>query len=345
MKFSDLKLLEPSLVALKGDPDQFKIESISHSDAPQKNTFIFVKSQKFLANIGRRAQDQDYSQTGIVFEAKFIEALDENSKKDVFNQFGWVAKCDAVNKAISLLSKPFYDKKYKALNFQVDGREMGNTSIDPTTRISQNVFIGEHVRIGAHCTIMPGVTILPHVEIADHTIIYPGVVIYPYCKIGQHCRIHANAVIGLDGFGYNFFDGQHHKVWHLNHVVIEDHVEIGSCTTIDCGAFIDTYIKTGTKIDNGVQLAHNVEVGKHVIMCAASALAGSAEVGDYCVFAGSAGVAPNARLGNGVQVGALSMISENAIIEPNTVWAGTPARPLKEWLKGKAVLRKLIKSR
>lgn len=343
MLFEELKKIDQSLDVISGDVTAFEITSISHSDAPVEKTFVFVKSMKFLNEIGRRSDQKVFKNSGVVVEKKFVDKLAQEKKTQLFEMFSWVATTESVGKSMCLLSKPFYDKKYKNLNYQVDGREMGDAQIDPTSRISQNVFIGSEVKVGKNTVIMPGCVILPNTIIGDDCTIYPNVTIYPFCEIGNNCRIHAGTMIGTDGFGYNFFDGEHHKIWHLNGVVIGDNVEIGCSAMLDCGAFISTKIGNGTKIDNNVQISHNVQVGNHVVLCGTSGLAGSAEVDDYCVFAGHAGVAPGARLGKGVQVGAFSLVSENAIVKDGETLAGYPARPIKEWLKAQALIRKLIK--
>jgi len=343
MQFSDLKTIDSSLAVIYGDPTKFLMSGISHSDAPLPNTFIFVKSRKFLSEIGRRSIDSVFPESGLVIEKKIANLLKDDEFKNIQNSFGWIASIDSVASGMCSLSKPFYDLRFKDLNYQVDGRQLSEVEIDPSAQIAQTAFIGSHVKIGKNVKIMPGVVILPHASIGDDTIIFPNVTIYPFCRIGNNCRIHSGTNIGTDGFGYNFIEGEHKKIWHLCSVVIEDDVEIGSSTNIDCGAFIDTYIGQGTKIDNCVQISHNVQVGKHVVLCGNSGLAGSVEVDDFCVFGGHAGVAPGARLGKGVQVAPLSIISENSIVAPFTKWGGHPARPMNEWLKSKAAVRKLLK--
>ena len=189
--------------------------------------------------------------------------------------------------------------------------------------------------------IMPGCSILPGVHIGDDSIIFPNVVLYPRVKIGARCRIHGGTIIGSDGFGYNFINGEHQKIWHLYSVEISDDVEIGSGTTIDCGAFTPTVIGTGSKIDNLVQISHNANIGKYNIMCGMSGVAGSSKTGDYCVFGGDSACAQNVELGNGVHLAARAVVSENSIIKDKQVLGGHPARPIKEWLRSQATLRKL----
>lgn len=343
MLFSELKTIEPSLSIIHGVEKAFDIEGISHSDAPLEKTFVFIKSKRFLEGIGRRNDRKDFTQVGMVVESSVQNLIDDEKYAWVKEKFAWIATIEDVSRGMCSLTKPFYDKMYEGINFQADGRNLGEADIDPTAEIAQTAFIGSHVKIGKNVKILPGVVILPHVTIDDDTILFPNVTIYPFCKVGKRCRIHAGTVIGCDGFGYNFLDGEHKKIWHLYGVVIEDEVEIGCNTMIDNGAFIETRIGFRSRIDNDVQISHNVLIGENVVICGKTGLAGSVEVSDFCAFGAQSGVAPAARLGKGVQVAARGAVSENARLEPGLVVAGHPARPLKEWLKGQAALRKLIK--
>lgn len=343
MKFTELVALDSSLELQLKTSCNFEIESISHSDKPIPRTICFVKNKNFLSTIGRRCSVSKFEESGIVIEQAFFSELSDAETNDLTQKFHFVATIKDVSKAMCTLSKPFYDLKMNAMNFQVDGRKMGSAQISPTSRISEGVFIGEHVKIGSNVVVMPGCTILPYAEIGDGTTLFPNVTVYSEVKIGRDCRIHSGTVIGADGFGYHFSGGAHQKIWHLNSVVIGNNVEIGSNSMIDCGAFIDTTVGDGTKIDNGVQISHNAVVGKHNIFCGMSGVAGSSEVGDYNVFAAGAGCAHNVKLGSGIQLAAKTVVSENSVINEKVVLAGHPARPLNEWLRSQAILRKLSK--
>lgn len=342
MNIDQLKDIDSTFTLVNASSADVELVGICHSDEPKDNTFCFLKNKKFLNRIGRRSNAQKFLNTGIVVEKKYFDS-DPLLKENLSTRFGWIATVDNIAHAMCNFSKPFYDILYGELNYNVDGRQMGTTTIDPSAQIAQGVFIGENVIIGKNVKILPGCTIMPEVEILDETIIFPNVVVYPYTKIGKSCRVHSGTVIGADGFGYNFFNGSHNKIWHLCGVEISDHVEIGSNACIDAGAFNPTRIGRGSKLDNSVQISHNSIMGEHNIMCGKSGLAGSAEMGNYCVLAAYAGPAPGAILGDRVQVGAFGVVSENAIIEDGAVLAGNPARPLKEWLRSQVELKKLIK--
>ena len=342
--FSELKEIDKTLAVHFGEETAIAVSSISHAYEPRENTFIFIKNKKFLKEIGRLSSGDSFPKTGIVFEEEFYESIKDSEEfKDLKTNFLWLGSVINVNSAMSSLSRPFYDETYGALNYFVDGRQMGTADIDPNSQIAQNVFVGEYVVIEKNVNIYPGVVILPHVHIKEGTTIYPNVTIYPYVKIGANCRVHGNATIGSDGFGYSFVEGEHQKIWHLAGVEIFDDVEIGASAKIDGGAFIPTRVGKGTKIDNMVQISHNAQIGEFNIFAGNSGVSGSAETGSYCVFGAGAGTAPGARLGRGCQLAAQSVVSENAVIPPGSSLSGHPARPLKEWLKSQAKLRQLIK--
>jgi UDP-3-O-[3-hydroxymyristoyl] glucosamine N-acyltransferase len=341
LQFKALKEIDSSIALCFGVEASVEVSSISHAYDPQDNTFIFVKNKKFLNEIGRLASRKSFKRSGIIFEKSFYDSLKDT--QDIEKIFLWGATTDSVNSSMCMLSKYFYDKSYGVLNYFLDGRQEGSATIDPHASIAQGVFIGADVTIEKDVQIFPGCVLLPNVKISEGTIIYPNVTIYPYVTIGKNCRIHSGTSIGTDGFGYNFIDGKHEKIWHLAGVEISDDVEIGASAKIDGGAFIPTRIGNGTKIDNMVQISHNAQVGEHNIFAGNSGVSGSAETESYCIFAAGAGTAPGARIGKGSQLAAHSVVSENAIVPPGSVLSGHPARPLKEWLKSQAKLRQLIK--
>lgn len=343
MNFVSLQKLDPTLNLIHGNPSS-EIRGISHSEDPKEGTFCFVKSIRFQNFIGARSQDDSFIDSGIVLEEKFYKTIENKDEiKTLQKKFGWIATVKDVNFSMVTMSKPFYDKKFSELNMQVDGRQMGSVDIDPDAEIAQNVFIGEDVTIASGVKIFPGVVIMAKTQIGEGTIIFPNTTIYPYTKIGKNCRIHAQVTIGADGFGYNFYDGVHKKVWHFSGVKIGDDVEIGANSTVDAGAFCPTTIGNGCKIDNDVSVGHNVIIGDHCVICGKCGLAGSSVLGNYVVMGGSSGTFPGARLGDGVQLAAMTIVHENKIIEKGTVLAGDPAIPLKKWLKYNAKLRMLTK--
>jgi UDP-3-O-[3-hydroxymyristoyl] glucosamine N-acyltransferase len=238
------------------------------------------------------------------------------------------------------LSLPFYQNIKESWNDEVDGRQMGTVDIDPSSWIAQHVFIGKDVVIGKNVRIYPGVRILSGSSIGDDCELFPGVTIYQNVKIGNAVRIHGNTTIGADGFGYNFRDGIHHKLWHMGGVIIGDNVEIGANSCVDGGTFSPTLIGAGSKFDNHVQVGHNCIIGSGVILCGHVAIGGSSELGDFTVFGGKSGMGHAMKLGKACQVGGGALVNRDW--PDGSVLGGHPARPLKEWMKGLAYVRNQV---
>ena len=190
------------------------------------------------------------------------------------------------------------------------------------TLIAAGAVVGPDVRIGRDCAIGAGAT-LAHVLIGDQVIIHPG------CRIGQ------------DGFGYLMGPGGHGKIPQIGRVIIQDRVEIGANTTIDRGAIRDTVIGEGTKIDNLVQIAHNVSIGRHCIVASQSGISGSVVVEDYVMMGGQVGVVDHVTIGTGAMIAAGSGIMSD--VPAGKKWGGSPAGPARDWLKGQAVLRRFAR--
>ncbi len=222
-----------------------------------------------------------------------------------------------------------------------------SAEIHATARIGQDVAISDFVvidkeaEIGTGCILYPYVYIGAGVRIGSNTILYPGVKVYRQCAIGNNCIIHANAVIGADGFGFApQADGSWKKVPQTGKVVIEDDVEIGANTVIDRATMGQTIIRQGAKIDNLVQIAHNVEVGAHTVIAAQAGIAGSAKLGPHCQIGGQAGFVGHIKVAEGTRVQAQSGVAK-AVTQPNQALQGSPAFGYMEYNKAYAVFRKL----
>jgi len=202
-------------------------------------------------------------------------------------------------------------------------------------------YIGSNTKIGKNVKIYPQAYIGDHVEIGDNTIIFQGVKIYADCKIGKNCNIQAGAVIGSDGFGFApQEDGTYKTIPQLGNVVLEDNVSIGANTTIDCATLGSTIIKKGAKIDNLVQIAHNVEVGENTVVASQAGISGSTKVGKNCVLAGQVGLVGHIEIADHTTVSAKSGVSKT-IKKTNTVISGTHGFDHKQFLKANALYRKL----
>ncbi|KTC91385.1 UDP-3-O-(3-hydroxymyristoyl)glucosamine N-acyltransferase [Fluoribacter dumoffii] len=200
-------------------------------------------------------------------------------------------------------------------------------------RLGKEVFIGPYVVIeagsviGDHCVLKSHIHIGREVTVGENTTIHSHVTIYDTCHIGSRVIIHASTVIGSDGFGYTFVDGKHLKVPHIGRVIIEDDVEIGANTAIDRATMGATVIGEGTKIDNLVQVAHSVKLGKHNILCGFTGIAGSTTSGNNVIFAANVGVSDHVRIDDGVILGARTGVPPNKHLKEGNIYLGNPARP------------------
>jgi UDP-3-O-[3-hydroxymyristoyl] glucosamine N-acyltransferase len=214
-----------------------------------------------------------------------------------------------------------------------DARLAEDVIIRPYVVVESGVEVGQGTYLGA------GVCLGEGAQIGSHCVLYPRVSVYPGARIGNRVILHSGVVVGSDGFGYVFAEGHYEKFPQLGGVVIEDDVEIGSNSTVDRGSLGVTVIGQGSKIDNLVQIAHNVRVGRHCVIAAQTGISGSAEIGDYVVIGGQVGVADHVRIEERAMIGGQAGIFR-VIRKGTKVW-GTPARPLDEFKKMYAQLANL----
>jgi len=218
--------------------------------------------------------------------------------------------------------------------------------IDKTSSIGESVYIGpftsigERTIIGNNCQIHSGVKIMDDCVIGDNAIIFPNVVIYPGVKIGKNFTAHAGSIIGSDGFGFAPVNGRYEKIPQVGTVIIEDFVEIGSNCCIDRATMGATVIMEGTKLDNMVQIAHNVEVGKHTVIASQTGVAGSTKIGDHCVFGGQVGIAGHIEIASGNQFGGQSGIT-GSVLKTGQKMTGTPAMDVNSYLRSIVGMQKL----
>lgn len=235
--------------------------------------------------------------------------------------------------------------------------EMFYMKPQPYKGVSEKAIIASTAHIGKNVTVYPFVYIEDDVKIGDNTVIYPftfigketsigsDCIIYPNVtvrervKIGNRVIIHAGTQIGSDGFGYIFHEGKHHKIPQVGGVIIEDDVEIGACVTIDRATTGNTFIGKGTKIDNLVQIAHNVKIGQNVIIVAQVGIAGSSQVGDGCILAGQVGISDHVEIEAGTIITAQSGVMPGKV--QKGVFSGSPIMPHREWLRTNAIFQKL----
>ena len=212
-------------------------------------------------------------------------------------------------------------------------------SVGEDCYIGNMAYIGERVKLGNNCQVYPFAYIGDNVEIGDNTILYPHVTVYHDCRIGQHCILHAGSVIGADGFGFAPEGEQYKKIPQLGNVVIEDNVEIGANTTIDRAVMDSTIIHQGVKLDNLIQIAHNVEVGENTVMAAQVGIAGSVKVGKHCMFGGQVGLAGHIQIADDVTLGAQAGVISS--VKEATTLLGAPAIQARNFMRSSAIFNRL----
>ncbi len=224
--------------------------------------------------------------------------------------------------------------------------------LHPSAVIASTAQIGSGVYVGANCVIEddvsiadnvridPGVVIGRGSQIGSNTHLCANSTVYHGCRIGDNCIIHSAAVIGSDGFGFEYDQGEWLKIPQVGGVVIGNNVEIGACSVVDRGALNDTVVEDGVKLDNHVQIAHNVRVGEHTIMSRGVGIAGSSKVGKNCIFGGMTGVKDHVEIADNVIVTAMSMVSKS-LTRPGSYSSNTPIDDTRNWRKNSARFRQL----
>ena len=219
----------------------------------------------------------------------------------------------------------FFPEPHHAPGIHPTAAVSPSAQIDPSAHVGPHCAVGDRTRIGAGTILNAHVAIAEDCIVGDHCRLFPHVTLYQRTSLGRRVRIHAGAVIGADGFGYVFDAGEHRKVPQVGQVIIHDDVEIGANSTVDRAALGATIIGRGTKIDNLVQIAHNVTIGEHCIIVAQVGIAGSTKIGNFVTVAGQAGIAGHLRIGDNVTLAAQSGVMHH--IPEGQKWMGSPAQP------------------
>jgi UDP-3-O-[3-hydroxymyristoyl] glucosamine N-acyltransferase len=280
------------------------------ADRAQPGDLTFAETEEFFAAAENSAA------TAIIADARF------SSTKKIL-----IRVPNARIAFAKVLALFFPEPKFSA-GIHATAVVAASAQIDPSAHIGPHCTVGERVKIGAHCVLQAGNFIGEDSTLGDETNLFPNVTIYPRTETGRRVRIHAGTVIGSDGYGYVLDGGVHRKVPQIGNVIIGDDVEIGANTTVDRGALGATVIGKGTKIDNLVQIAHNVQIGEHCIIIAQVGIAGSAKLGNYVVLAGQAGIGGHLKLGNQVTICAQSGVMTD--VPDGEKWLGAPAQPDKQ---------------
>ncbi|PZR74350.1 MAG: UDP-3-O-(3-hydroxymyristoyl)glucosamine N-acyltransferase [Chthoniobacterales bacterium] len=298
------------------------VAPLAHANSEQLS---FLSNRKYVAELAA-------TRAGVILVPHKIEGDDKR----------WI-RVDDPYFAIARIMTKWFGARPMPKGVSDQASIASSAKIGANVAIGRFTTIGENVVIGNNVTIFQGVSIEAGSSVGDDCIIYPNVTIYDGTLIGRRCIIHAGVVIGSDGYGFAMHDGKHHKIPQIGIVRIEDDVEIGAGTTVDRAALGETVIGEGTKIDNLVQIGHNVKVGKHCLLVSQVGIAGSTELGDHVFVAGQSGFSGHLKIGHRVQVAAKSAVLED--VPDDTKVMGSPAMPFNEFARQHAALKRLAKKK
>jgi UDP-3-O-[3-hydroxymyristoyl] glucosamine N-acyltransferase len=300
-----------------------------------------------------KIQDAKKGQLAFLSNPKYEQYIYTTKASAVIVKKDFVPKKEVLSVLI-LVEDPYssftalLEEYHKLITFQKSGIEQPSF-IGSNSTVGANIYrgafsyIGNNVKIGDNVKIYPHVYIGDDVIIGDQTVLYPSVKLYSGTRIGNHCVVHSGTVIGSDGFGFApQGDGSYKTIPQLGNVIIEDHVAIGANTVIDCATLFgdSTIIRQGVKLDNLIQIAHNVEIGKHTVIAAQSGISGSTKIGDNCLFAGQVGIAGHIVISNKTSIGAQAGILKSITTEGEQL-LGSPAFDVKDYYRSYAVFKKL----
>jgi len=312
---------------IEGDP-QTKVNGFSKIEQGEEGTISFIANPKYSKYIHS-------TKASIVLVNKDFKSTEPNGYKhtlirveDAYQAFARLLAIEDNHK----LEKTGISEKATIQEGARIGKEV---FIDDFVYIAENAVIEDHVKIFPHTYIGQGVVI------GKNTVLYPGVKIYNYCRVGENCYFHAGVVVGSDGFGFApQSDHNYQKIPQVGNVIIEENVEIGANTCIDRATIGSTLIRKGVKLDNLIQIAHNVEVGENTVIAAQTGVSGSTKIGRNCMIGGQVGFVGHLTIADGVKVAAQSGITSN-IKQSGEVVQGAPAFDFGKYQKSYVLFRKL----
>jgi len=300
---------------LQGD-DDLLLTGISSLEQATTGQISFAVGIKYLSQL-------QHCQASAVILTQEL-ALAYKGKNVLINPSPYLAYAQAI--------AAFYPDKAIVANIHPSSVIEKSASISTSASIAAHVVIGKHVNIADFVTIEAGTIIGDHCSIDKNSTLHANITLYPNSHIGKNTRLHAGVVIGSDGFGYAPTDTEWYKIKQVGNVVIGNQVEIGANTTIDCGALGSTYIADGVKLDNLIQIAHNVTIDEHTAIAACTAIAGSVTIGKRCQIGGACAIAGHLNITNDVTITAMSMVI-NSIKVAGVYSSGMPINENRMWRK------------
>ncbi|MCT4622514.1 MAG: UDP-3-O-(3-hydroxymyristoyl)glucosamine N-acyltransferase [Schleiferiaceae bacterium] len=324
MEFSAQQIAEYLNGEVVGDPE-IKVNTLSKIEEGTPGSLSFLANPKYQQYIYN-------TEASIVIVSKSFEPEKEVPATMV--------KVEDAYGAFAALLEMYNQIKHQKTGIEQPSFIAESASVGEDTYIGAFAYLGENVKVGNGSKIYPNTFLGDNVEIGENCLIFPGVKIYADCKVGSHVTIHAGTVVGSDGFGFApNSENSYNKVAQIGNVIIEDHVEIGSNASIDRATLGSTIIRKGVKLDNLIQIAHNVEIGDNTVIASQSGVAGSTKIGKNNMIGGQVGVIGHLNVGDNVKIAAQSGIGKD--LKDNEVVQGSPAFGYGEYQKSYVYFRKL----
>lgn len=308
---------------IEGDPD-VKVCNFSKIEEGKPGTLTFLANPKYEHYIYNT-------------EASIVLVNNDFSPTEPIG--ATLVKVANAYSALAMLLNMVEQSKRKKTGVDSTAFIAASATVSDDCYVGNFAYIGDNSTIGKNCYIYPYTYVGDNITIGDNCILYPHVTIYDDCVIGNNCILHAGAVIGSDGFGFAPEGENYKKIPQLGNVIIEDDVEIGANTTIDRAVMDSTIIRRGVKLDNLVQIAHNVEIGENTVMAAHVGIAGSVKVGKHCMFGGQVGLAGHLHIADNVVLGAQAGVISD--IKEATTVLGAPAINAKNFMRSSAIFNRL----
>lgn len=324
MKFTANQIAEILEGTIVGDAN-IEVDKLSKIEEGQKGSLTFLSNPKY---------------THFIYSTNASIAIVNNEfvpEKEIKTT---LIKVEDAYKAFSKLLAYYNEIRLNKSGIENPHFISESATLGEDVYIAAFSYISDNVKIGNNVKIYPNAFIGDNVQIGENTIIMTGVKIYSDCIVGDNCVLHAGTVIGADGFGFApNEEGIYSKVPQIGNVIIEDNVDIGACTTIDRATLGSTIIRKGVKLDNQIQIAHNVEIGENTVIAAQTGIAGSTKIGSNCMLGGQVGIAGHLTIGNNVRMAAKTGVGKN--IKDNEVIQGTPAFGYGDFNKSYVYFKKL----
>jgi UDP-3-O-[3-hydroxymyristoyl] glucosamine N-acyltransferase len=326
MKFKAQQIADILEGDLVGNPEE-EVSKLSKIEEGEKGSLTFLSNPKYNAYLYTTNASVAIVNRSFVPEKEVKTTL---------------IKVDDAYKSFSKLLEFYNEVKNNKLGREQPNYIAASSIIGENEYIGAFAYIGENVKIGDNVKIYPNAYIGDNTVIGDDTVIFAGVKIYSDTQIGQNCKIHSNAVIGADGFGFAPDEnGAYKAIPQIGNVVIEDNVDIGAASTIDRATLGSTIIRKGVKLDNQIQIAHNVEVGKNTVIASQTGVSGSTKIGENCMIGGQVGIAGHLKIGNNVKV--LGQTGVTKSLKDNEMVYGTPALNARDFNRSYVYFKNLPK--